>query len=207
MSTDAYHVRRATVDDLGGLVALWNSMHLPAAELERRLTEFQLVESDDGGLLGAMGLEIIERQGRIHGEAFRDFALADRLRDQLWHRLQSVAANHGLARLWTDETAPFWKQHGFQIAAPDTLKKLPPVWAQIGGDWLTLRLRDEEALRTTLEMDLTRLKEQERQSTDRALRSARALKFIAIAFSIPLAAAVIVFCINLLRHLPQFQGR
>ena len=204
MSDAAYRVRRATVDDLPALVALWHSMHLPAAELERRITEFQIAESPGGQLLGAMGLAVSERQGRIHCEAYRDFALADGLRRLLWERMQSVATNLGLARLWTDESAPFWKQHGFQPADADQIKKLPAAWVQNAG-WLTLRLRDEEALRATLEMDFEKFKEQESEHTRRMRRNARILNYAALILGIAAAAVGISFCINLLHHLPQLR--
>ena len=83
MSLSVYSVRRATVDDLAALLALWEAMHFSVADLERRLTEFQIVESEDGTLQGAVGLEINDRNGRLHSEAFKDFALADTLRDHL----------------------------------------------------------------------------------------------------------------------------
>lgn len=204
MSDAAYRVRRATVDDLPALVVLWNSMHLPAGELERRLTEFQIAESSEGELLGAMGLEVIERQGRIHSEAYRDFALADVLRGLLWERLQSVVTNLGLARLWTDESAPFWKQCGFQAAGSDALKKLPSAWMQ-NDPWLTMRLRDEDALRATLEMDFEKFKELEGEHTQRMRRNARLLNYIALVLGIAAAVIGISFCFNLLRHLPQLR--
>src|SRR5437773_781501 len=108
MSQPEYRVRRATLDDVKTLSALWQTMRFPSGELEKRVTEFQVAESTDGKLLGALGLQIAGRQGRLHSEAFSDFALADTLRPLLWERLQAVASNHGLVRLWTQERTPFW---------------------------------------------------------------------------------------------------
>src|SRR5580765_4052452 len=112
MTLSNYRVRRATLDDLGQLMTLWQSMHLPADDLAKRITEFQLAESADQKILGAVGLQITDRQGRLHSEGFTDFALADELRPALWERLHSVATNHGLVRLWTAEEAPFWSRCG-----------------------------------------------------------------------------------------------
>src|SRR4051812_20099882 len=114
MQPSNYEVRRATVDDLPELFSLWKSMHLSEPDLERRLTEFQVVKTADGALVGALGIAIAGRHGKLHGEAFNDFSVADHLRQLLWTRLQSISQNHGLVRLWTQETAPFWKQNGFQ---------------------------------------------------------------------------------------------
>ena len=120
MSSPPYRVRRATLDDIGQLSALWQSMHLAADGLSKRVTEFQVAESAEGKLLGAVGLQIAERQGRVHSEAFTDFSLAEQLRPLLWERLHAVATNHGLLRLWTQEQAPFWNHCGLLKAEAKT---------------------------------------------------------------------------------------
>ena len=84
MTSPNYRVRRATLDDIGQLTSLWQSMALPVEELARRITEFQITEGVDGKVLGAIGLQIAQRHGRIHSEGFTDFALADHLRPLLW---------------------------------------------------------------------------------------------------------------------------
>lgn len=205
MSAAGYHVRRAIVDDLPNLTLLWNSMHLPAGELERRVTEFQVAESDDGNLLGAIGMQIVERHGLVHNEAFTDFGLADRLRAQIWERLQSVATNRGLVRLWTAEVAPFWKSNGFRPAERDELKRLPSAWGQVSRNWLTLPLRDEDALRNTLEMDFTSLKRQEDERRQLLLSRAKMFKNIGIALAVVVVIGLLAFCITVLLHLSMFR--
>lgn len=205
MSASIYRVRRATVDDLPRLGPLWNSMHLPAGELERRLTEFQIVEADDGTLLGAIGMQIVERHACIHSEAFTDFALADLLRAHLWARLQSLAMNHGLTRLWTAEDAPFWKANGFHPAESAELKRLPAAWKSVSGDWLTMALRDEDALRKSLAMDFSKLQEEEMNKTQRLLSNAKMLRNIGIGLTVIVIIGAICFCINILLHLPIFR--
>lgn len=200
MSQSAYRVRRATVDDLEGLLALWKAMHFPTDELERRLTEFQLVESNDGALLGVLGMEIAGRHGRIHSEGFNDFALADGLRQQLWERMQSVATNHGLARLWTQETAPFWKHSGFNSANEGSLKKLPGQWAAVPSGWLTLKLRDEDALQISLDKEFARFKEEEQQRIQGTLRRTKALKSFATLLAVVLSIFVVIVSIYMLLH-------
>ena len=88
VSSSNYRVRRATLDDIGQLTALWESMLYPTPDLARRVTEFQVAEGPDGAVLGALGLQIAERQGRVHSEAFGDFALAEQLRPLLWETLK-----------------------------------------------------------------------------------------------------------------------
>src|ERR1017187_926557 len=98
VSSSNYRVRRATLDDIRQLTALWQSMQFPVEDLARRVTEFQVAEGAEGEVRGAVGLQIAERQGLVHSEAFSDFALADHLRPLLWDRLLAVATNHGLLR-------------------------------------------------------------------------------------------------------------
>src|SRR5215467_3924423 len=122
MASTGKRVRRATLDDIGHLTALWQSMHFPVDDLAKRITEFQVAAEDDGKVLGAVGLQITEKQGRIHSEAFSDFALAENLRPELWERLQAVGTNNGLLRLWTQEKAPFWNRCGLSKADEETLQ-------------------------------------------------------------------------------------
>jgi len=80
MNSTSYRVRRATLDDLPQLTALWESMRLSTEELGRRVTEFQVAENDEFALVGAVGLQIASEAREIHSEAFTDFALSDQLR-------------------------------------------------------------------------------------------------------------------------------
>jgi len=52
MNPSAIRIRRATTDDFQSLRSLWHSMRLPAGELEKRLTEFQVIEAADGQIVG-----------------------------------------------------------------------------------------------------------------------------------------------------------
>ncbi len=128
VSSSKYRVRRATLDDLGHLTAMWQPMQFPVDDLAKRVTEFQVAESPDGKVLGAVGLQIAERQGLVHSEAFSDFALAEHLRPLLWDRVHAVATNHGLLRVWTREQAPFWNHCGLLQADAEALQKLPALW-------------------------------------------------------------------------------
>jgi N-acetylglutamate synthase-like GNAT family acetyltransferase len=200
MSESAYTVRRATVDDLSDLLALCETMHIPTAGMEKRVTEFQVATSAAGKLLGALGLQVEGRHGRIHSETFSDFALSDTLRPLLWERMQSLATNHGLARLWTQETAPFWSRGGFQPATEDALKKLPASWAGAQSGWLTMRLRDEEALQMSLDKEFARFKEEEQRRIHGTLRGVKALKFIATLLAVVLAIFVVVVSAYIFLH-------
>lgn len=200
-----YRVRRATVDDIKGLTAIWQAMNLPAPELEKRLTEFQVAETEDSQVVAAIGLQIAGRQGRLHSEAFNDFSQSNHLRHLLWERLQNVANNHGLTRLWIKETAPFWDHNGFRAASAETLQKLPDVWSELKTGSLTLQLKEEaEIVPISLDKEFALFMESEKSRTAKIFRQARTLKIIATVIAIILLLMVIaVGAFFLLRKGPR----
>lgn len=179
MNSPAIRVRRATVDDLATLKSLWAGMNIPLGDLERRLTEFQVAVLPDGKVFGAVGFQIVQRHGRIHSEAFSDFSLADQARPQFWTRIQSLAMNHGLVRLWTQENAPFWSHNGLQAADSETLTRLPDAWDRLATGWLTLRLKDEEMM-ASLDKEFDMFVASEKARSGEALDQARKLKAVVI---------------------------
>jgi N-acetylglutamate synthase-like GNAT family acetyltransferase len=190
MADSTYRVRRATQEDLAQLKELWASMQLPVEILSKQLTDFQVVHSVDGQLAGAVGIQILGPHARLHGESYRDFAIADELRPLLMERIRSLASNHGVFRLWTQESSPYWSRNGFQPTPPEILKKLPEAWAQSGSDWLTLQLKDEAAL-VSLEKEIALFMETEKQRTARAFRQVQTIKTLATWLAIVLAVFVL----------------
>lgn len=207
MSSTPYRVRRASLEDLDALRGLWGSMRLPVADLERRLTEFQVVEDPSGKVLGALGFCIQGLDGLVHSEAFGDFSEADQMRPLFWTRIQSLVLNHGLARVWTLENSPFWTRNGFLPADEPTLQKLPPAWTGDGKKWLTLRIKDEETV-VSIENEINAWFLTEKQRTAERYEKAKAIKtwFTALGFLfavIVIAAAVYFFIVLRQARLPQ----
>jgi N-acetylglutamate synthase-like GNAT family acetyltransferase len=192
MNSSNYRVRRATLDDVGQLLALWQSMQFPADELARRVTDFQVAEDGEGKVVGAVGLQIAERQGRIHSEAFTDFSMADSVRQLFWDRLNSVATNHGLLRLWTREQAPFWTHCGLTKADPEVMEKLPALWRGQASGWLTLKLKDALEEVISADKEFAMFMQAEKQRTKRAFQHARILKVIATLIALALLGLVAV---------------
>ncbi|HZR19287.1 MAG TPA: hypothetical protein VFE51_18510 [Verrucomicrobiae bacterium] len=207
MTSANYRVRRATLDDIAQLTSLWQTMHFPIDELAKRITDFQVAENAEGRILGAVGLQLLERQGRLHSEGFTDFALADALRPQLWERLRSVATNNGLVRLWTQEQAPFWSHCGLAKADPESLEKIPVAWHPLKGQWLTLKLKEdiEEVLSADKEFAL--FMQSERERTERAFQQARILKLIATLLALAVLCLVMAGAFLLIRHNPGLLHR
>lgn len=203
MSSSAYQIRRATVDDLPALLALWERMAFPVAELslEKRVTEFQVAVDGADNVLGAVAFEVAGAQGRLHHEAFGDFGLADALRPLFWERLQLLAQNHGVFRLWTQEDAPFWKQTGLQPADRPALQKLPAKWLNNQGGWLTLLLKDEAAIRAvSADQEFAAVMQVERERIEaRVAMFKKAGMAVAILFAV-LVGAMLVY---MLRRNPE----
>ncbi len=178
MASSNCRVRRATLDDIKPLMALWQSMNFDVDELAKRTTEFQVAESDEGRLLGAVGLQIAERQGRIHSEAFSDFAVAELVRPMFWERIHSIATNHGLLRVWTQESAPFWNHTGLVPADTQALQHLPAVWRNAGSGWRTIKLKEDLDAVIAADKEFSLYMEAERQRTQRTIQQARIIKLV-----------------------------
>jgi N-acetylglutamate synthase-like GNAT family acetyltransferase len=179
MSSLKFQARRATVDDLPRLKQLWALMRLPETELERQLTDFQVVTDEAGIIVGCAAFQMNQRHARIHSEAFEDFGLADYARPALWSRIQTLATNHGLVRLWTQETSPFWSRSGFQTGNAEALEKMPPNWDRSSAGWLTIKLKDEEAL-TSLDKEFALFVESEKQQRNQLLGQTKVIRMLVV---------------------------
>jgi N-acetylglutamate synthase-like GNAT family acetyltransferase len=201
MSSANFRVRRATLDDLDTLRPMWESMRFTTAELERRLTEFQVAEDSEAQVVGGVGFQISERHARVHSETYADFSVADEVRPLIWQRLQALSLNHGIVRLWTQESSPFWKQNGFASASAEALKKMPSNWKNETSGWLTLPLKDEDSI-VSGEKELALFMAAEKQRTARAFKHVRTLKTFATAVAILLALFVGVALFYIIRKNP-----
>lgn len=199
MSQPNFQVRRATVDDLPQLRLLWHAEHLPVADLERRFTEFQVVQGEDGALWGAVGLHIECGQGLVHGETFAHPENEEVLRPFLWERVQSVARNHGLHRLWTKERAPFWLHCGFAHSTAEDLNKLPVAYGGRHGDWFTIKLKEDLHAAVSTEKEFELFQEAERAATERLMRQARFARMVAAGIAVVAFGALLVLGAKLFR--------
>jgi hypothetical protein len=156
--------------------------------LEKQFTEFQVAQDAQGQIVGAIGLQVAAADGKLHSESFADFALSDTLRPLLWKRLETLARSHGLFRLWTEETAPFWKKDvGFSSVPGNP----PEVFGPAHDHWLALRLKEESADPALLEAQFSLFRETERARREKLLQRAQALKTIGTL----IAALLFIFAI------------
>ncbi len=200
MTPPPLRIRRATTDDFQSLKSLWNSMRLPADELESRLTEFQVIESAEGQIVGAIGLQIIRPHARLHSEAYTDFALADAARELVWERIRLIASHHGVYRLWTQENSPFWSRCGFRIVITESLVQLPEAWKRFGGKWYSLQLKNEELITAALEKHLAGFMDSGKKQAARVSKSARTINTIIIVVCFGIFFVCIAVLIYLITH-------
>ena len=196
-----HRTRRATTDDLASLKALWQAEQFPVGELEKQLTDFQVAEGERGEVAAAIALQIAGSQGRIHSETFADFGQTDLLRPRLWHQLQTTAQLLGLFRLWTRETAPFWrKDAGFTEASRECLEALPSSFGPAGPGWLALRIREEGADPEALARQFELFKITEQEKREKLLRRAGLLRFIGTFIAAVLFASAFVLLLWVFKH-------
>ena len=200
MSSPRLRVRRATTDDFESLRSLWNSLRLPADELERRLTEFQVIESAGGQIAGAIGLQIIRQHGLLHSEAYADFSVADEARQLFWQRVQTIASHHGVFRLWTQDNSPFWSGCGFRIVITESLAQLPEEWRRFEGKWYMLQLKKEEIITAALEKHLAGSMDSAKQQAARVSEKARLINTIITVVCLGVFFICIAILIYLITH-------
>jgi len=194
MTPQTLRIRRATVDDRAALNAIWSAMRLPPDELEKRLTEFQVVENAGGEVVGAIGIQFSKQHALLHSEGYSDFGVADAARQLFWERIQTLAANLGVFRVWTQERSPFWKSFGFQPPATEILDRLPEEWRnEFAGGWLTLQLKNEEVITAALEKQFAGFMAEEKKETDRMAEKARNLRtaITVIGFAIGIIGIIV----------------
>ncbi len=205
MSSQTLRIRRATVDDRAALKNLWAAMRLPADELEKRLTEFQVVENADGEVLGTIGIQFTKQHALLHSESYTDFAVADAARQLFWERIQTLASNLGVFRVWTQERSPFWKSFGFQPPKAEILARLPVEWKnEFTGGWLTLQLKNEEVITSALEKQFAGFMAAEKKETDRLSEKARTIRIVVTVLGFAIGIIGIIVAVYLFIHRNPF---
>ncbi len=195
MITPNVQVRRANIEDLPKLATLWQQDNLTVEGLEKRFKEFQVATGPGGEILGALGFLVAGREAMLHSEVFTHFDQAEGLRDLLWTRAQTLAANHGVVRVWTQLAVPFWHTNGFQAAPAALLAKIPGTFAGDSHPWLFLQLKEETTPAISIEKEFAMFKEAEQERTQKIYRQAKVLKLIAALVAVAVMALVVIWAI------------
>jgi len=200
VTPQALRIRRATVDDLAALRAIWLSMRLDADALENRLTEFQVVEHA-GEVVGAIGFQTNRTAALLHGEGYADFSIADTARELFWERIRPLASHHGVFRLWTQENSPFWQHWGFHAATEEDFSRLPEEWKKTEGPWFTLELKNEDAVNTALENQFADFMTAETRQSAQVSEQARKIRVFLTAIFFAIGISAFAFAIYLFLRL------
>ena len=208
MSLQTLRIRRATVDDFAALKTIWASMRLPADELEKRLTEFQVAENSDGEVVGAIGIQFSKQHALLHSEGYSDFGVADAARNLFWTRIQTLASHNGVFRIWTQERSPFWKSFGFQPPNAGILERLPAGWKnEFDGGWLTLQLKNEEVIAAALEKNFAPFMTGEKLGTKRISEKAKNINLIITVLGFAIGIICFGVAIYLFVHRNPFSSQ
>ena len=191
MSSPTYQVRRATLEDLPALRELWKKVNLPLPDLEKRFTEVQIAENTEGQIVGALGIKIDRLHGHLHSEAILEKENAA-IYETLWQRVQILARNYGLFRLWTDSQAPYWQMIGFKTPDEKAYEKKPASVAGEREKILTYAIKEESAEGLTVEQQFEIFAQSQKAETERLMQQAQVFK--KIAYSI-LVLAILGFAV------------
>jgi N-acetylglutamate synthase-like GNAT family acetyltransferase len=178
VSSPAYQVRRATLEDLPALRELWTKAGLSLPELEKRFTEVQIAENGDGKIAGALGIKIDRLHGMLHSEAILEKENTA-LFESFWQRIQILGRNYGLFRLWTESHAPFWKTVGFIAPDDKAFEKRPAGVSSERDKVLTFALKEESAEGLTVEQQFELFTQSQKAETERLMQQAQVFKKIA----------------------------
>ncbi len=206
MTEPRYVARRATVEDLPQLLALWRLEQLPTEALEKRFTEFQVVSDDAGRVLAAVGLQLAGAQGCLHSEAIAQPELSGTFRELLWNRLQVIIQNHALERLWTQMNAAGWRVHGFERASEELLPQRPAVFPGHEQEWHVVTLRAANAT-AALEREFAQLKAFQAQEKERTQERIRWMKRVALGITLLVFALIVVWAVVMLKFGPRLFPR
>ena len=177
-------VRRATIEDLPQLRELWRQENLPWQTYEPIFKDFQVAQTESGQVIGGLGLQVAGNDGWIFAEAFLQPDQADYLRQKFWERARIVSQNHGLFRIWTQLSSPFWHLNGFTAATPEELTKKPTAFSGSEQPWCVIRLREETVGAVNLDREFALFQEAHKAERQNLYRQARIAKAIAIIVAV-----------------------
>lgn len=165
------------------------------------------MEGPDGAILGAMGLQVAGLEGSLHSEVIGPADQADTIREKIWGRVQILAKNHGLVRIWTCLEAPFWSTLGFTPPGQEVLAKLPSAFGLSSPSWHFLQIREETGPAANIEKEFAMFLETERERTQRLFQKARVLKFLAALVAVGLLGLVLAWAFAFFRLKGRHPGQ
>lgn len=202
MESTSISARRAAVEDLAALQALWQEVGMPWEELGGFLNEFQVTTDDDGLITSAIGMLIEGDQALLHSEAIRPGSDADLARSALWRRVQIVARHQGVQRVWTQEDAEYWRSSGFSPVPPPLVDRVQASFLKSADSWTACDLMDPERAKAMVNEQLAILEAERMREAEAFQHKVRIFR----AFAILLAFVVLSACLWFLYRIANTPG-
>ncbi|MBM3824395.1 MAG: hypothetical protein FJ404_16175 [Verrucomicrobia bacterium] len=206
MTLAALTARRANIDDLPALKTLWTQHGIEASEAERQITEFQVAFDERQILAGCAAVRVSGQNALIHSEAYAQPESAGLVRATLWPRVQSLARNLGLFRLWIRSPDEFWKSNGFGDPTEMARKKWPEEWGPQTPPLACLVLREESLELISIEKEFELFQQAQKESTEKVFRQARFAKAFALLVLAVGVAVVVIFLGRTFTRTPVFRS-
>lgn len=204
MSSGPYQVRRATLEDLPALRELWKQTNLSLPDLEKRFTEVQVAENAEKKIVGALGMKIDRLHGQLHSEAIVD-KNDTAIYEAFWQRLQVLARNYGLFRLWTDSQTPYWQTIGFKTPDEKAYEKRPESISGARDKILALVLKEETAEGLSVEQQFEIFTQSQKAETERLMQQAQTFKKVAYVVLALACGVFLLMALKRLIKLPQLK--
>jgi hypothetical protein len=127
----------------------------------------------------------------------------------LWDRIQTVARNHGLVRVWAQFTSPYWRTIGFDYASNELLTKLPNNFGADRTPWMCVKLREDVSTVVSLDKEFALFRETQQEERAKIMRQARVMKVVAGVVATLVLLLVIAWAVMFLKvqkHMPPTSG-
>ncbi len=207
METPALSARRATVEDLPSLRLLWQAAGLPWDQLDRFVTEFQVVPGDEEALLGAIGFLVEGTDGLLHTESVTAGENADEIRASLWRRIQIIGRNQGVHRIWTQEDDPYWVTCGFLPASPERLAASPATFLDRTAAWHLFEFPAPEKVKARLDEQMAIWQATRAQEAEDLQQRIRNFRNIAVLVATVVVGVMIILLSIVMRQHPEVMQR
>ena len=205
----ALSARRATVEDLPSLRGLWQAAGLPWDQLDRFVTEFQVVPAsvDSDVLIGAVGFLVEGGDGLLHSEAVVADEAADETRAALWRRVQIIGRNQGVHRIWTQEDAAYWATCGFKAAGPEALAACKGSFLDRSASWLWFEYPAPETVKARLDEQMAIWQATRTQEAAALQERIRHYRNLAVLVATVVIGIMIVMLSIIMRQHPEVMQR
>lgn len=205
----ALSARRATVEDLPSLRLLWQSAGLPWDQLDRFVTEFQVVPGPDDSLLGAIGFLVEDGDGLLHSESLGALSeeSLDEVRMTLWRRIQIIGRNQGVHRIWTQEDAPYWPTCGFKSATEADLTACRATFLDRTASWLRFEYPAPENVKARVDEQMAIWQATRAMEAEALQQKIRNMRNLAVLVAAVVIGIMIVMLSIIMRRNPELLQR